>query len=310
MLKIGVVGTLEKGAEINEIISDQTACALTGIFDPDPDLSLQFSGSSNLPFFTSYKAFLSRCDAIIVDRVKSLRSEHIVEAIRDSKHVLLEKPIDWSENELEYLYKLADEANTLLKLRESFLFHPVITAARPLIQNPAFIDYQIDISADTNSDRLQDLITSSIFKCLDSIFYLNPARITKSNTVLSPDLFGFPGVIHGSLEFDNGCISNITCNGYSEQEKFTCNIYQENRQSILNFITNRLIIKDKMPGDDKPRSTKIPVGKTNQVADEIMYFIELVINKNYHLVPFHNYFQSFVLGKQMLQNLPVHSLNV
>ena len=310
MLKIGIIGSYESSAKLCGVISEQTACTLTGIYDPDPDLSLQFSGNTDIPYFSAYKAFLSRCDAIIVNGISGISPDHIIEALRGSKHVLLEKPLDWPEDELEYLYKLADEANTLLKLRESFLFHPVIRAAQPLVKNPAFIDYQIHISADTDSDQLANMISGSIFQCLDAILYLNPARITKSNTVFSPDLFGFPGVIHGRLEFDNGCISNITCNGYAEQKKSICYVYQENRQAILNFLRNRLTIKDKIPGEDKPRSTTVPLKLADEVAEEIRDFIELVINKNYHLVPFYNYFQSFLLGRKMVQNLPLHPVSV
>ena len=310
MLKIGIIGTMNSVTGISDIISGQTTCTLVGIYDPDPDLSQQFSESSDIPFYTSYQAFLSRCEAVIVDQASSIKPGHIIEALRCTKHVLLDKPLAWSDDELEYLFKLADEANTLLKLRESFLFHPVIKAAQPLIHNPAFIDYQIDISADTDSDQLQDLITNSIFQCLDAILYLNPARITKSNTVFSPDLFGFPGVIHGRLEFDNGCISNITCNGYAEQQKSVCYIYQENRHAILNFVNNRLVIKDKMPGEEKPKSTNIPVKQADPVADEIKYFIELILNKSYHLLPFHNHFQSFLLGRKMLQNLTLQPVSI
>ena len=312
MLKIGIIGTFDSVSGLSGIISGQTACTFIGIYDPDPDpdMTLPFSGSTDIPFFTSYQAFLSRCEAVIVDRASSIKSGHIIEALRCSKHVLLDKPFDWPDDELEYLFKLADEANTLLKLRESFLFHPVIKAAQPLIHNPAFIDYQIDISADTEPDQLPELITTSIFQCLDAILYLNPARITRSNTVFSPDLFGFPGVVHGRLEFDNGCISNITCNGYAEQQKSICYIYQENRHAILNFVNNRLIIKDRMPGKEKPKSTTIPIKAVDPLTEEIRYFIELVLNKSYHLVPFHNLFQSFLHGRKMLQNLTFHPISI
>lgn len=310
MLKIGIIGTLEKGAVLDGIISGCNACSTSGVYDPDPDLTLNFNGNSDIPFFTSFKAFLSRSDAIIVDRLTNLKPDHIVEAIRSSKHVLLAKPFDWSEETLEYLYRLADEANSLLKLRQSFLFDPVIQAAFPLIQNPAFIDYQINIPAKKHTDQLQDTIAASIFQCLDAILYLNPARITRSSTVLSPDLFGYPGVIHGRLEFDNGCISNITCNGYAEEGKSVCTVYQENRQAILNFTGRRLVIRDKIPGQDKPRSTTVPVKRKDPVAEEIRYFIDLISNRNYHLVPFHNYYQSLSLGIQMIQNLPKQPVSI
>jgi hypothetical protein len=310
MLKLGVIGTYESGAELSGMISGQTACRLTGLFDPDPDLSRQLPNGHEIPFLTSYKAFLSRCEAVIVDRINSLKPDHIIQALRDSKHVLLARPVEWTEDELEYLYKLADEANTLLKLRQPFLFHPVIQAARPLVQNPAFINYQINISAENETEHLQERIATSLYQCLDAILYLNPARITRSNTVLAPDLFGFPGVIHGRVEFDNGCISNITCDGYAEQGKSICTLYQENRQCVLNFTRNRLTIKDKIPGEEKPRTTNVPVKRKDPVVEEIKYFINLVINKNYHLVPFHSYYQSLSLGKQMMQNLPSHPVGV
>ena len=126
MLKIGIIGTLDSVTGLSSIISGQTTCTLSGIYDPDPDpdLSLQLPGSCDHPLFTSYQAFLSQCEAVIVDRTSNVTSEQIIEALRCSKHVLLNKPLDWSDDEIEYLIKLADEANTLLKLRESFLFHP------------------------------------------------------------------------------------------------------------------------------------------------------------------------------------------
>ncbi len=311
MLKLGVIGTIESGVELSGIISGQASCTITGIYDPDPDLSGHFSGSSDdIQVLTSYKTFLSCCDAIIVERMACLNPDHIIQALRDFKHVLLARPTNWSEDELEYLYKLADEANTLLKLRQPFLFHPVVQAARPLIRNPAFMDYQIDISADNDTEMLQEKIAGSLYQCLDAILYLNPALITRSNTVLAQNLFGFPGVIHGRVEFDNGCISNITCNGYAEKEKSICYIYQENRQSALYFSSKRLTIKDKIPGEDRPRTTNVPVKQRDPEAEEIKYFINLVINKNYHLVPFHNYYQSLALGKQLMQNLPVNPVGV
>jgi predicted dehydrogenase len=310
MLKIGIIGDYDPVVSLSSIQSDLSVCSFSGSYHPNPDIGQHFQLSIDVPVFTSYEAFLASCDAIIVDHTENISSSHIIDAIKGSKHILLEKPLNWQDEELEYLYKLAEEAQILFKLRESFLFHPVLKAAQPYIQNPTFIDYQIGISSETPAKKLPDLIKHALVQCLDAIFYLNPARIKKTSTVFSPDLFGFPGVIHGRLEFDNGCISNITCNGYAEQNKSACLIYQENRHANLNFINQKLVIKDKRPDEEKLKSFTVPIKSKDPVAEEIWNFIDMILNKSFYLAPFHNYYQSFMLARKMIENLPIHSMAV
>ena len=308
MLKIGIIGDYDPVASLSRTLSDLSTCSFSGIYSPSPDHTNLLSENSKIPVFASFEAFLDSCDAIIVDHTDEINSNHIINAIKGSKHILLEKPLQWQDEELEYLFKLAEEAQILFKFRESFLFHPVLKAAEPYIQNPTFIDYQIGISSETPSEHLPDLIIRTLVQCLDAIFYLNPARIKKTSTVFSPDLFGFPGVIHGRLEFDNGCISNITCNGYAEQNKSACLIYQENRHANLNFLNQKLVIKDKLPENDKLKSFNVPIKSKDPVAEEIWNFIDMILNKSFHLAPFHNYYQSFMLARKMIENLPIHSV--
>jgi predicted dehydrogenase len=308
MLKIGIIGENDPVASLSRILSDLSACTFSGSYHPGPDRANLLWDSLNNPSFSSYEAFLDSCDAIIVDHTEGINSNHIISAIKASKHILLEKPLQWHDEEFEYLFKLAEEAQILFKFRESFLFHPVLKAAESYIQNPTFIDYQIGISSETPSEQLPDLIIRALVQCLDAIFYLNPARIKKTSTVFSPDLFGFPGVIHGRLEFGNGCISNITCNGYAEQHKSACLIYQENRHANLNFLNRKLVIKDKLPEKDKPKSFTVPIKSKDPVAEEILNFIDMILNKSFYLAPFHNYYQSFMLARKMIENLPIHAM--
>jgi hypothetical protein len=310
MIQIGIIGEKDPGKGPGGIITSQTTCIYAGGFYTDPDQAADVSTRLNLPAFTSYQAFLEACDAIIVESPEGISSQHIVEAIKGSKHILLEKPMEWHDEELEYLFKLADEANTMLQLRETFLFHPVIRAAEPFIHSPAFIDYQIGISSEAPSDKLPDLIMQSVLQCLDAIFYLNPGRVSRHNTVFSPDLFGFPGVIHGRVEFDNGCIANITCNGYAEQDKSVCYIYQENRHAILNFLNKRLVIKDRTEETDKPKSFTVPLKPTDPDVEDILHFTESILNHSYHLASPERYLHSFILARRMIENLHIQEIQV
>jgi hypothetical protein len=310
MLKIGIIGEDISGRRLSEVISSYTTCIYSGSYFSNQEQAQHFLGHFNLPVFTSYPAFLSSCDAVIVESSAGIDSGYIVEALKDSKHILLEKPMDWHDEELEYLFKLAEEANTLLQLREPSLYDPVLLAAEPFIHTPAFIDYQIGISSDVPVDKLPDMIQRSLSSCMDTIFHLNRGRVTKHDTVFSPDLFGFPGVIHGRIEFDNGCIANITCNGYAEQNKSVCYLYQENRHAILNFLNRRLVIKDRTEEEERPKSFIVPLKSTDPVVEEILNFTGMILNKGYHLTAPERYLQSFLLVRQMIENLPIHEVQV
>jgi hypothetical protein len=309
MIKIGIIG--EGGAQpgLGEVITGHTTCIYSGTYLADAGKATALNNQFGIPVFTSYPAFLESCDAIIVESSNGVDSGQIVEALKGSKHILLEKPLEWQDEELEYLFKLSEEANTLLQLRESFLFHPVVKTAEPFIHGPAFMDYQIGISSEAPSGQLPDLILKSVLECIDLIFHLNRGRVTKHDTVFSPDLFGFPGVIHGRIEFDNGCIANITCNGYAEQDKSICYIYQENRHAILNFLNNRLTIKDRNQGQEKPKSFNVPLKQTNPVVDEIVNFTDSILNKSYHLSSPDRYLRSFLLARNMIENLPIREVH-
>ena len=309
MLKIGTIGKGSNGVRPGEIIAGHTTCTYAGVYLPDVDDARNLAGNSDVPVFTSFQAFLSNCDAIIVESIEGISSENIIEALKDTKHILLKKPMDWHDEELEYLFKLSEEANTLLQLRESFLFHPVVKTAEPFIHSPAFIDYQIGISSEAPMEKLPDLIMMSILQCMDVIFHLNHGRVCKYDTVFSPDLFGFPGVIHGRIEFDNGCIANITCNGFAEQEKSVCYIYQENRHAILNLLNKRLTIKDLIAGEEKPKSFNVSVKTTDPYVEEIVNFTDSILNKSYHLASPDRYLHSFMLARRMIENLPIHELH-
>ncbi|MFC2115132.1 Gfo/Idh/MocA family oxidoreductase [Bacteroidota bacterium] len=310
MLKIGIIGDSDPVSGLGGIITNNTTCIYSGCYQPNPKSPGDISGNSNAPAFASFQDFLSNCDAIIVESIDHIDSGNIIEALKDSKHILLEKPMDWQDEELEYLFKLAEEANTFFQLRETFLFDPVIKAAEPFIHAPAFIDYQIGISSEAPMEKLPDMIVESVYQCLDTIFHLNPGRVSKYDTVFSPDLFGFPGVIHGRIEFDNGCIANITCNGYAEQNKSICYIYQENRHAILNFQSQRLVIKDKTEEEEKPKSFNVPLTNSDPQVEEILHFTGMILNKSFHLTPLDRYVQSFMLARKMIENLPIHAVHV
>lgn len=308
MLKIGIIGEGDPGKPTGEVISNNTTCIYSGHYFSDTDSAREYSDRFGAPVFTSYEAFLGECDAMIVESISEISSDQIVEALKCSKHILLEKPMEWRDDELEYMFKLAEEAHTLLKFRETFLFNPVIRAAEPFIHCPAFIDYQIGISSEEPMEKLPDLILNSFLKCMDTITHLNPGRVSRYNTVFSPDLFGVPGVIHGRIEYDNGCVANITCNGYAEQEKSVCYIYQENRHAILNFTGKRLTIKDRNGEEDKPKSFSVPLKQTDPHVEEIIHFTDQLINNSYHLSTHDHFLQSFLLARKMIENLPIREM--
>ena len=99
MLKIGIIGDYDPVASLSRILSDLSTCSFSGTYQSSPDHANLLSDNFNIPVFASYEAFLDSCDAIIVDHTDEIDSNHIINAIKGSKHILLGKPLQWQDEE-------------------------------------------------------------------------------------------------------------------------------------------------------------------------------------------------------------------
>lgn len=114
-VRLGVVGS---GRIANRFIPESkfvSGVTVEGVFNPHKSSAENFAQKYELDFSTdSYEDFLNRVNAVYIASPHETHYSYAKQAILAGKHVLCEKPMVFTRNEAESLFKLAQENQVIL----------------------------------------------------------------------------------------------------------------------------------------------------------------------------------------------------
>lgn len=115
LVRLGVVGSGRIAARFIPEIKYVSGIVPVGVFNPHLDSAREFAENFSLEFFESdLDAFLSKVDAVYVASPHETHMTYAMEALKQGRHVLCEKPLAFSEAEAAAAYALAREKGLIL----------------------------------------------------------------------------------------------------------------------------------------------------------------------------------------------------
>ncbi|MFM7767196.1 MAG: Gfo/Idh/MocA family protein, partial [Bacteroidota bacterium] len=140
MLKIGVVGAGHLGKIHLNQIKEIPDYQLIGFHDSSSEIRSSVSESLHVKPYDSLNELISNCDVLDVVTPTFAHLSVAAEAIRQSKHVFIEKPLANTPEEGRQIAELAREAGVKVQVGHVERFNPAFTAAAEFIKNPMFIE--------------------------------------------------------------------------------------------------------------------------------------------------------------------------
>lgn len=138
-MNISIIGAGYIGAKRAEVIMKLKKDRLVSIFDIDPEKSMALSKKvGSLAVDNVEEIFKNKTiDAVIIATVNSASAKLCLEAIRNKKNVLCEKPLGASYEEAKKVFNAAKKAGVLLKVGFNHRFHSAIKQAHGLVKKGA-----------------------------------------------------------------------------------------------------------------------------------------------------------------------------
>src|SRR5579875_972414 len=140
MLKIGVFGTGHLGKFHLNNWKEIDGVELVGFYDPNDETAAEVSAKYGLKRFTSDDELITACDAIDVVTPTQYHFPICEKAVKQSKHVFVEKPMVNTMEEAKTLVKLVKESKIKFQVGHVERFNPAFLAAKNLKLNPMFIE--------------------------------------------------------------------------------------------------------------------------------------------------------------------------
>ena len=263
MLKVGVFGVGHLGKFHLNNWKEISGIELVGFFDPSDDTAKEVSHKYQLPRFLDADALMDACDVIDVVAPTDHHFSCCEKAIRKGKHVFVEKPLASNMDEARQLVKLAAESGIKLQVGHVERFNPAFLAIKDMVLNPMFIEVHRLAQFNprgTEVSVILDLMIHDIDIIL-SIVKSDVKNISASGVGVITET---PDIANVRIEFDNGCVANLTSSRISMKKMRKIRLFQKDSYIGIDFLNKKAeIIRLKEPQDSNVFSFDIetPTGK-------------------------------------------------
>ncbi len=249
MLKVGVCGVGHLGKFHINNWKEMEGITLIGFYDPSDVNASEVKKEYGLKRFKNVGELIESCDAIDIVAPTTAHHELCKKAILKSKDVFVEKPLANTMIEAKEIVSLAREANIKLQVGHVERFNPALIAAKEYNPEPMFIEVHRLAQFNprgTDVSVILDLMIHDIDIIL-SLVKSNVKNIFANGVNVLSDT---PDIANVRMEFDNGCVANLTSSRISMKKMRKMRLFQKDSYIGINFLDKKTeIIKYKSPGD-------------------------------------------------------------
>lgn len=251
-IKIGVLGAGHLGKIHLKLIKEIELYQLVGFFDPDNSAAHYVENILHVKRFTTLKELIEACDAIDIVTPTLSHYECARMALKKSRHIFIEKPLANKVSEAKEMISLVNEANVKAQVGHVERFNPAFLALSNSDLHPVFIEaHRLSVFNPRGTDVsvVLDLMIHDIDIVL-SMVKSNVRRVHASGVAVLSDK---PDIANARIEFDNGCVANLTASRISLKTMRRMRIFQRDTYITVDFgekMTEIFTLKDAIEHED------------------------------------------------------------
>jgi predicted dehydrogenase len=317
MLKIGVFGTGHLGKFHLNNWKTIPNVELVGFYDPNDSIAQEVSEKYQLARFLDPERLVDACDAVDIVAPTNYHFDLCSMAIRKGRHVFVEKPLANTMDEARQLVKLTKESNIKFQVGHVERFNPAFAAIKDHDLRPMFIEVHRLAQFNprgTEVSVILDLMIHDIDIIL-SIVKSEVRSISASGVAVMTDT---PDIANARIEFDNGCVANLTSSRISMKKMRKMRIFQKDAYIGLDFLDKKSeVIRLKTARDldaftfdiETPKGTKTiaivnpNVQEANAIKMELEAFRDAIVNNTPTVVSEVDGFRAMDVAHQILEKI-------
>jgi predicted dehydrogenase len=318
MIKVGVIGAGHLG-KIHLNILSNSDFNLIGFHDTDVENSEKLASENGYVFFKEIDSLINLIDAAVIVSPTTTHFEIAEKCINKGKHIFVEKPLTTNSKEARIINKLAKEGNIIGQVGFVERYNQAFISCKEFIDKPKFIE----------SHRLSDfnprgtdvsVIMDLMIHDIDIILNINQSKVKKIDASGVSIISSTPDIANARIEFDNGCIANLTSSRISLKKMRKTRIFQDNAYISINFLEkdfqvvkirdkdtndneNSLVIKNNL-GQEKVIFFENPeINEINSIEAELKDFFNSIKNKSKSKVSLNDGLMALEVAEEIMSQL-------
>lgn len=321
MLKIGVLGAGHLGKIHIRLIQElKTFFELVGFYDADAQNAAQVSEKFGIKSFDNLEELLDAVQVVDIVTPTLTHFSLAQQALQRGKHVFIEKPLTETLEEGAALVNLAKTQNLKVQVGHVERFNPAFVAARPYFDQPMFIETHrlaqfnprgcdVPVVLDLMIHDI-DVILSVINSPVKNVHASGVAVVSDSHDIAN-----------ARLEFENGCVANLTTSRLSMKNMRKSRFFQKNAYISVDFLAKEMEVITMQDvqgepdffdmvldlGEDKPKKKimfeKPQIPELNSIKEELFTFYQAVTQNTRPIVSIEDGYHALEVAHRILEKL-------
>ncbi len=324
--RIGVVGVGHLGRHHARIY--RSLGVLAAIADTDPARARAVSDEFGVPAYSDSRELLGRVDAVSIAVPTVSHFEVAKSFLERGVATLVEKPLAKSIEEGEDLVRLARARGAILAVGHVERFNPAVTAASRVLDKPRFIEvHRLSPFRYRSTDI--DVVHDLMIHDLDIVLHLTKSALARVDAVGVALLFGKEDIANARLEFEDGCVANLTASRVSVQTMRKIRVFTEHCYVNMDTLAKEAWIYRATPQlqgalEQLPRDRDLTIedlaliprefysveqvkqAETEPLVVELESFVECVRERKEPEVPGEHGVRAMRAAEQVLQEMRAH----
>ena len=279
---VGVIGVGYLGEHHARIYSEMDGVQLVGVVDPEEDRGRSVAEKTACRFFGELKELLGEVQAVSIAAPTSFHFDLSLFCLEKKIDVLLEKPMTVTIGEADRLIEEADRNKRILQIGHLERFNGGIRKLKEVVKEPRFIEsHRLGPFQDRGTDV--DVILDLMIHDIDILLDLVQSRVKELRAVGTPVISPNIDIANARIEFENGCVANVTASRVSLKKERKIRIFQPDTYITLDYQLQEVDIYRRVTeANIAPRilMEKLKTEKDEPLRVQLEAFIRSVQNRS------------------------------
>jgi predicted dehydrogenase len=234
MTRLAVIGAGSFGKNHVRVVSENPRAELKYVVDADLERARERAGHRGAAAVADFREVIGNVDAAIIAVPTVAHAEVACALLEAGIDVLIEKPIAATLEEAGRIVDTADRAGRIVQVGHLERFNPAILAVEKLATIPLFFEIH-RMSVFTLRSLDVDVVLDLMIHDLDIVLALVRAELKEIRaagiSILSPKV----DIANVRLEFENGCIANLTASRVSTDKVRKLRLFQPRQYISVDY---------------------------------------------------------------------------
>jgi predicted dehydrogenase len=270
MLKAGVIGAGHLGKIHLKLLQQSSRYDLVGFYDGNDEIASKIEEEFGYKRFSSQQELIEAVEMVDVVTPTISHFEIAKDVIKAGRHLFIEKPVTSTFTEAEELISLAKNRKVKAQVGHVERFNPAFRAVADQIEFPMFIEAHRLAEFNPRGTDVPVVLDLMIHD-IDVILSIVDSKVKNIHASGVSVISATPDIANARLEFENGCVANLTASRISLKNMRKARFFQKDAYISVDFLERKCEVVKMKDAPENPDDFAMILQNAEGVKKQIYF---------------------------------------